>query len=202
MKKIDNYSIFEYNPLGKRLLLSTNETLIYNFKSKEFNINQNPKGESKLEPIFDITVQDSFNSLSFSTIYRKKIKLIIMTSRNIVDNLIYKFFSDIRENEFDVHDNDLDHIIFVVKNNLIDEITCYKKNKDYELLDSLTIKNENDSLFMEKYEPSFSKNKIADVSIEQNKFLIKLEDGCVRRYVIDAQNRIIEFLKTILERRA
>jgi len=72
MGEIDNYSIFEYNPLGKRLLFTTNETLIYNFKSKEFNINQNPTGESKSVSIFDIEVSDSFNSVSFSTIYRKR----------------------------------------------------------------------------------------------------------------------------------
>jgi len=55
MKKKDNCTIFEYNPKYK-MRIATNEELRYDFKLCEFEINQNPKGEEKSKPIFDVVV--------------------------------------------------------------------------------------------------------------------------------------------------
>jgi len=196
--KADNYTIFEYNPQGKRLCLMTNETLMYDFKTKAFCINQNPIGEPKLAPVFDIKIADDFHEISFSTIYRKQEKKVLMTCRNKVDAVMYHFFSTLHKNTFDVQKNDIDRMIIHIKNNAIDRIEIYKKNKDYELIDSLTIVSKDKELYFEVFEPEYVQTKIINIAFVQNKFVIATET-CEAEYIVDSQSMILEFIKKLID---
>ena len=197
MKKED-YTIFEYNPQGKRLRLMTNETLMYDFKTKKFCINQNPMGEEKLVPISDIEVADDFHEISFSTIYRKQEKRIIMKSQNKVDAILYKFFSSLHKNTFEVQENDIDRIIIVIKNNTLDKIEIYKKNKDYELIDSLRVVSKDNELCFEIFDPEYVQMKIINMKFLQNRFLITTETG-VQEYIVETQNIILDFINKLID---
>ena len=199
MKKEDNYTVFEYNPKYK-MRITTNEELRYDFELYDFEINQNPMGEENSNPIFDVSVSPSFHEISFSTIYRKKIKSVVLQCRNKVDVILYEFFSHIRENKLTIGENDLDRVEIIIKNDLIDRIDIYKKNKEYELLDSLGIVQKNNTLFIEKCLPSYSIHKITGIKIDNNNnMLIDREDGVTDVYHIDSQKRIVELIKKILE---
>ena len=199
MKKEDNYTVFEYNPKYK-MRITTNEELRYDFERYEFEINQNPMGEENSKPIFDVKVLPDFHEVSFSTVYRKKVKSIVLKCRNKVDTILYEFFSYIRENKLTIGKNDFDRIEIVIKNDLIDRIDIYKKNNECELLDSLGIIQKNNKLFIEKCLPSYSIHKIVGIKIDNNdNMLIDREDGVTDIYHIDSQDKIISLVKKILK---
>jgi len=198
MTKKDDYTVFEYNPKYK-IRIKTNEELRYNFNNNEFEINQNPMGEENSKPIFDVKVSSDFNEVSFSTIYRKKIKSIVLKCRNRVDVILYEFFNYVRENKLTVKENDLDCIIIVIINDLIDRIDIYKENNECELLDSLSIVSKNNILYIEKCLPSYSIHKIIGIKIDNNNMIIKRDDGIIDTFYIDSQQRIINLIKTLLE---
>jgi hypothetical protein len=198
MKEKENYSIFEYNPQGGRLRLVTDEELLYDFNTKEFCINQNPMGEGKLGSIFDVEISDDFHNISFTTIYRKNEKKIIMNYQNRVDSVIYNFFSKLHKHEFDVQENDIDHIIIKIRNDVIYEIEIYKNDKDYELLDSLTIVSKNKELYFETFEPEYVQTKIKNIEFTQNKFLITTETE-IEEYIVDSQSIILNLIKDLID---
>lgn len=199
MKKEDNYTVFEYNPKYKMRII-TNEELRYNFELFEFEINQNPMGEENSKPIFDVNVSPSFHEISFSTIYRNKVKSIILKYRNKVDAILYEFFNYVQMEKMIIEENDLDSIKFIIINDLINRIDIYKENEEYELLDSLGIVYKNNALFIEKCLPSYSIHKITRIKIDNNNnMLIDREDGVTDVYHIDSQKRIIELIEKILE---
>ena len=175
----------------------TNETLMYDFKTKGFCINQNPMGEEKLVPISNIIVSDNFHELSFSTIYRKQEKRIIMKCQNKVDIVIYNFFSTLLKNTFDVQKNDIDRIIICIKNNTIDKIQIYKKNNDYELIDSLSIVSKDKELYFDIFEPEYLQTRIINIEFIQNKFLITTETG-LQEYIVDSQSIILDFINRLI----
>ena len=92
MKHKENYSVFEYNPQGERLILKTNEKIQYDFDKQKYFIDQNPLGEEKLEEIYDIKVSEDFSSIEFITIYRKKEKPIKLIMNKILINYFTNFF--------------------------------------------------------------------------------------------------------------
>jgi len=198
MKIDDNYTVFEYNPKYK-MRITTNEELRYNFQMNEFEINQNPFGEEQTKPIFNVEVSLDFNKISFSIIYKKKIKSIVLTNRNKVDTILYKFFNDVMKNKLIIGKDDLDNIIIIINNDLIDRIDIYKENNKCELLDSLCIVQKDNELFIEKYYPVFSIHKIVDIKIFNNSIIIYREDGKTDNYHIDSQDRIINLIKKLIE---
>ena len=198
MKTKENYSIFEYDPQSENLRLVTDDELLYDFETKEFCVNQNPMGEAKPVPIFDIEISDNFHEISFSTIYRKREKKIIMNYNNKVDSIIYNFFSMLHRHEFEIQGNDIDHIIIKIKNNTIDRIDIYKQNRDCELLDALTIVSKDKELYFETFEPEYVQTKIRNIEFVQNKFLITTETG-VEEYIVDSQSIILNFIKDLID---
>jgi hypothetical protein len=73
----------------------------------------------------------------------------------------------------------------------------YKNDRDCELLDALTIKSENAELFIEKYDPEFSKNKVKNIYIDPNACVVLREDGVKDTFPFNTQDRVIEFLKKL-----
>jgi len=95
MKKADNYTVFEYNP-NYKMRITTDEELRYDFELGEFEINQNPMGEEKSKPVYNVEILPNYHQISFSTLYRKKEKSVVLKCRNKVDAVLYKFFSFVR----------------------------------------------------------------------------------------------------------
>ena len=198
MKQNKNYSIFEYNPWGERLILTTNEKLQYDFKKQEYCINQNPFGEEKLVGIYDINITNNFDSITFNTIYRKKEKIINLTVNNNIDKALYKFIYDTLNKEINVDENELDSIEIVIINNKLDNIYIYKKNKEYELINSLGIVTRNGVLYYEEVEPEYKLYEFSGIEIENKKITIFTKEKNIE-YPLDIQDAICNIFREIIK---
>ena len=198
MKRDKNYSIFEYNPQGERLILTTSEKLHYDFDKHNYCINQNPFGEDKLVDIYDIKITEEFNLITFNTIYRKKEKLIKLIANNNVDKILYKFIYETLNKKIIVEENELDHIEIVIINNKLDNIYLYKKNKKYELINSLGIVTKNSVLYYEEVEPEYKLYEFIGIETENKKITIFTKDKKVE-YPLDLQDVIYKIFKEIMD---
>ena len=198
MKHKENYSVFEYNPQGERLILKTNEKIQYDFDKQKYFIDQNPLGEEKLEEIYDIKVSEDFNSIEFITIYRKKEKPIKLIMNNNIDKLFYKFFHETMNKGIIVKKNELDRIEIIALNNKLDTMYIYKKNAEYELINSLGIVTKDDVLYYEEVEPEYKLYELIETKIENKRIIIVTKEKNVE-FTLDIQEDIYNFLEKIIE---
>jgi hypothetical protein len=198
MKRKEIYTVFEYNPQGKRFIIYTNEKLQYNFNEHMYCINQNPFGEEKLANIYDIKIADDFDSITFNTIYRKKEKIIKLLVNNNIDKILYKIFSETFDKKIDVDENEMDHIQIVILNNKLDTIHIYKNNKEYELINSLGVVTKNDTLYYEEVKPEYKLYEFAGIKIKNKKLIIETKEKNIE-YPLDIQDTIYDILEEIIK---
>jgi hypothetical protein len=197
MKQKEVYTVFEYNPQGKRLILKTNEKLQYNFNNHKYCIDQNPFGEEKLADIYDIKISDDFSLITFNIIYRKKEKNIKLIVNNNIDKILYKLFCETLDKKIDVNENEMDHIKIVILNNELNTIYIFKKNKEYELINSLGVVTKNSVLFYEEVEPEYKLYEFIGIKIENKKIIIKTKENIIE-YPLDIQDIVYNIFEEIM----
>jgi hypothetical protein len=197
MKQKEVYTVFEYDPQGERLILTTNEKLRYNFNDHKYCIDQNPFGEEKLADIYDIKISDDFSLITFNTIYRKKEKNIKLIVNNSIDKILYKIFYETLDKKIDVNENEMDHIKIVILNNELNTIYIYKKNKKCELINSLGVVTKNNVLFYEEVEPEYKLYEFIEIKSENKKIIIETKEKTVE-YPLDIQDIVYNIFEEIM----
>ena len=197
MKQKENYSIFEYNPQGERLILKTNEKIRYDFERHKYFIDQNPFGDEKLVEINDLKFIENSNSVIFNTIYRKKEKEIKLSGNNKIDKILYKLFFDIANKNILIKENELDQIEIVVLNNILETIYIYKFNEEFELINGLRIITKNMILYYEEVEPEYKLYECDKIKIE-NKIITIITKEKTIEYHLDIQDTIYNIIEEII----
>ena len=97
-----------------------------------------------------------------------------------------------------VKENELDRIEIIVLNNKLDTMYIYKKNAEYELINSLGIVTKDDVLYYEEVEPEYKLYEFIEIKIENKRIIIVTKEKNVE-FTLDIQEDIYSFLKKIFE---
>ncbi|GHT71482.1 hypothetical protein AGMMS50239_40660 [Bacteroidia bacterium] len=195
-----DWSSFEFSPQGEVFSISSNgEILYYNFITNDFSIEQNPLGESNPKKIFNVIISEDFKKMTFDTIDNtNEIKTITLIAQHNTDVILYEVFFKAQQNHFKITEADLDRIEMSFQKGMLYELRIYKKDRKYNLIDSLTIFEENDKLYVLTRNP---RSKLILKNLEvSNGHVVYDVDYSHFVYRLDIQETIINFLnKTIKE---
>jgi hypothetical protein len=198
VKKIKiNESAFIYRPSYNNLCLAMGLQFIYNYKSLEFGVNNNPHGEPNPIPMNNVVMSDDLSQLSFDAKYQGKQQQFQITAIHECDKVMFELFSRLRNNDLLAVDKDLDDVHFVFEKGKLESVEGYKHSKDNDLLDSLDIFIEegNYTLLIQEPRQKFNLNSIV---VNDNK-LISRSAGEEFVYNLDVQPLIVETIKRLID---
>lgn len=163
-------TLFFYNPNTEDLTLYAGVKFSYNFKKKQFQLDINPDGESRLTDIENFKINEALTQIEFDINYKNK--AIAYTVSSNFDTCKYAF--EVINNESIIPDNDLDKVDLYFEQDVLTHLYI-SKTKEYQLIDSLRLISENNNCYLVRNKPEYSKKRVDDISVHDGKVSINAE---------------------------
>ena len=189
-------SAFIYRPSYNNLCLVLDLQFFYNYKSKQFEVNNNPHGEPNPIPMNNVVMSDDLSQLSFDAKYQGKQQQFQITAVYECDKIMFELFSRLRNNDLLAVDEDLDDLHFVFEKGKLQSIEGYKHSKDNDMLDSLDVFIEEGNYTLLKHAPRRKVN-LNSIVVDDNKLISRSADEEFV-YNLDVQPLISETLKRLI----
>jgi hypothetical protein len=198
LKKIKlNESAFVYHPGYNNLFLAMHLQFFYNYKSQQFEVNNNPHGDPHLIPMNNVVMSDDFSQLSFDAKYQGKERQFQITAIHECDKIMFELFSRLRNNDLLAIDEDLDDLRLVFENGKLESIKGYKNSKTDGLIDSLNIISEEGSYSLIIQDP-WRKINLNSIVVDNNKLISRSADEEFL-YNLDIQPVLVETIKRLID---
>jgi len=173
MKKIEaKDTLFFYSPNMEELTLYAGVKFSYNFKKRQFQLDMNPDGESRLTDVENFKINEAFTQIEFDINYKNK--AIAYTVSSNFDTCKYAFEIINNLNESIIPDNDLDKVDLYFEQDVLTHLYV-SKTKDYQLIDSLRLISENNTCYLIRNKPEYSKKKVDNILVQDSKVSITAE---------------------------
>ncbi|QDW27532.1 hypothetical protein FFJ24_022935 [Pedobacter sp. KBS0701] len=173
MKKIEaKDTLFFYSPNMEELTLYAGVKFSYNFKKRQFQLDMNPDGESRLTDVENFKINEAFTQIEFDINYKNK--AIAYTVSSNFDTCKYAFEIINNLNESIIPDNDLDKVDLYFEQDVLTHLYV-SKTKDYQLIDSLRLISENNTCYLIRNKPEYSKKKVDNILVQDGKVSITAE---------------------------
>ena len=197
VKKVKiNESSFIYRPSYNNLCLALYLQFFYNYKSKQFEVNNNPHGDPNLIPMNNVVMSDDFSQLSFDAKYQGKQQQFQITAIHECDKVMFELFSRLLNNDLLAVDKDLDDLQLVFEKGKLQSIEGYKHSKENDMLDSLDVFIEEGNYTLLKHSPRRKVN-LNSIVVDDNKLIGRSADEEFV-YDLDVQPLISETIKRLL----
>lgn len=190
-------SSFKYNPkVGEICFIS--DLKFYLNKDLKFQLDQNPHGVPVLSEITDIESNEDYSIISFNSNFRNENIKFIINSKYKCDNFILKTIKLVNDNKIKptFNNDDLDKVEISFRKGKLLSIYIYKY-KNYNLIDSLTIINENNELYLIKQNP-WKKEKLKTINMINNKFIYEIETGSFS-FSLDVNDFILKIINNLID---
>ena len=172
--KIDDSS-FIYRASYNNLCLVMELQFIYNYRSHQWEVNNNPHGEPNPIPMNNVVMSDDLSQLSFDAKYQGKQQQFEITAVHECDKIMFELFSRLRNNDVLAVDEDLDDLQLVFTKGKLESIQGFKYSKDSDLLDSLNIFPEEGSYMLLRKKPRRKLN-LNSIVADDNKLISRTAD--------------------------
>jgi hypothetical protein len=173
MKNIEaKDALFFYSPNMEELTLYAGVKFSYNFKTRQFQLDMNPDGESRLTDIENFKINEAFTQIEFDINYKNK--AIAYTVSSNFDTCKYAFEVVNNLNESIIPDNDLDKVDLYFEQDVLTHLYV-SRTKDYQLIDSLRLISENNNCYLIRNKPEYSKKRVDDILVQDGKISITVE---------------------------
>lgn len=173
MKKIEaKDTLFFYSPNMEELTLYAGVKFSYNFKTRQFQLDMNPDGESRLVDVENFKINEAFTQIEFDINYKNK--AIAYTVSSNFDTCKYAFEVVNNLNESIIPDHDLDKVDLYFEQDVLTHLYI-SKTKDYQLIDSLRLISENNNCYLIRNKPEYSKKRVDDILVQDGKVSINAE---------------------------
>ena len=179
--------LFYYNPNIEELIISSGLKFIKR-NNDEFKVDLNPNGESELTTV-DFVNLDTNKKHLICSIGEKAVSATINTYFHI-NMLGFKVVMDKWKNI--KSNNDLDKIDLFFTGNKFEHLYI-SKMKNYNVIDSIRIFNEEVQYFVVKNKPQFIKEVIREISLCDDCIKIDTESNSFN-YKLDVNNNVLSFL--------
>ena len=157
-------SSLTFDPTINDLIIFTDIQFDYNFKTQQFEVDQNPVGQPMLTPINDLTFNEG---ITFHAKFRNKETDFAIQPTHTVDKILLELFSTINNNGFKITEQDIDKFKLVFKEGKLESIRIWKNSKTSELLDSINFKLQDGKYYIIKQSP-WRKIEIEKITTEGN----------------------------------
>ncbi|GGE50191.1 hypothetical protein EV200_109154 [Pedobacter psychrotolerans] len=165
-------TLFFYSPNMEDLTLYAGVKFSYNFKTRQFQLDMNPDGESRLTDIRNFKVNETFTQIEFDINYKNK--AIAYTLSSDFDTCKYAFEIITNLNESIIPDHDLDKVDLYFEQDVLTHLYV-SKTKEYQLIDSLRLISENNNCYLIRNKPEYNKKRVDDILVQNGKVLITAE---------------------------
>jgi hypothetical protein len=169
----------------------------YNYRSHEFEVNNNPHGEPNPIRMNNIVMSDDLSQLSFDAKYQGKQQQFEITAMHACDKIMFELFSRLRNNDLLAVDEDLDDLHVVFENGKLESIQGYKHSKTNGLIDSLNIISEEGNYFLIKQAP-WRKFNLNSITVDNHKLISRSADEEFV-YNLDVQPVLLETIKRLID---
>ncbi|WP_431293203.1 hypothetical protein [Pedobacter sp. P26] len=158
MKKIEaKDTLFFYSPNMEELTLYAGVKFSYNFKKRQFQLDMNPDGESRLTDVENFKINEAFTQIEFDINYKNKAIAYTVSSNFNTCKYAFEIINNL--NESIIPDNDLDKVDLYFEQDVLTHLYV-SKTKDYQLIDSLRLISENNTCYLIRNKPEYSKKKL------------------------------------------
>ena len=190
-------SVFKYNPGVKEFCLVSELRFCLNPESSEFELDQNPSGESMMTEISNLKTSKDLSELEFECVYRNTPTVFVLSSKYEYDKIIYRILVNGVGNIFDNIGKDLDKVELIFEKGEFKALRLMK-SLDYEVVDSMSILKEDRDYKLILFDP-WRKLKLDTFAFEENILVSRTEEGEFT-YKPDIQPPIMDILKEFLEK--
>jgi hypothetical protein len=189
---------FKYDPLIRSLMLGLGHPFFFNQKSQQFELDQNPFGDTNLVPMKNVVFRDTFSRLTFDAKYQRKQRQFAITAANEHEKLLFELFARLNAHGFTTEGYEADHVQLHFEQGKLASIQIYKHSKPSEhLVDSLRIRGEADHYFLIKQGP-WRKFSLNSLRVDDNKLISRSADEEFV-YNLDVQPVILETVKRLID---
>ncbi len=192
------YSGLKYNSKVNELILISDLVFSFNIQNELIELDQNPFGDPSLVSINDFKKSEDNSLVTFQSKYRGKEASFNISLENSVDKVVFNTIKKINDKTFKplFSETDLDKIDLQFLNGKLSKLYLYKY-KDFNLIDSLSVVNENEGLYLIKQNP-WSKILLNQLTI--NKDVIKCEGEKESfNYTLNLNQDIISMITELLQ---
>ena len=190
-------SVFKYNPGVKEFCLVSELRFCLNPASSEFEMDQNPFGESMMTEISNLKTNEDLSELEFECVYRNTPTVFVLSSKYEYDKIIYRILANGVGNISDNAGKDLDKVELIFEKGEFKALRLMK-SLNYKVVDSMSILKEDKDYKLILFNP-WRKLKLNTFAFEENILVSRTEEGEFT-YKPDIQPSIMDILKEFLEK--
>lgn len=186
---------FFYNPNIGELTLYSGEKFTYNIKTKQFQIDLNPHGESRLVNIRNKALDKTSNDLVFDVSIKGKINSCVLKSDFKTCQYAFKVVHEL--NQTFLTSNDLDKIDLFLQKDVVSHLYI-SKIRNYQLIDSLRIINEEDALYLIKNQPTYSKTMVEGIDVKDGKIVLESQGNSIF-FELNVNALVVDIIQNLIK---
>jgi hypothetical protein len=187
-------SSFTFDPTINDLIIFTDIQFDFNFKTQQFEVDQNPVGQPMLTPISDISVNEE---LTFHAKFRNQETDFVIQPTHAVEKILLELFSTINNNGFKITEQDIDKFKLVFREGKLESIRIWKNSSSSELLDAVNFKLQDGKYYIIKQSP-WRKIEIEKITTEGNNLLFNGATETIT-FQLETQPLIFETVQKLIE---